>query len=93
MLPKCRCSLSPPEEHLCRSRAPGMVCEQEHGHIYLGPGVRWGRCVCVHRSVVSDSARPLDCIPPVFSVHGSLQTRRLEWAAISFSRGSPPPRG
>ena len=31
---------------------------------------------------------PLDCSPPDSSVHGILQTRILEWGAISFSRGS-----
>ena len=35
---------------------------------------------------------PLDCSPPGFSVHGMLQTRILEWVAISFSRGSYRPR-
>ena len=28
---------------------------------------------------------PMDCSPPGFSVHGILQARTLEWAAISFS--------
>ena len=31
---------------------------------------------------------PMDCSPPVSSVHGILQARVLEWVAISFSRGS-----
>ena len=31
---------------------------------------------------------PVDCSPPGSSVHGILQARVLEWAAISFSRGS-----
>ena len=31
---------------------------------------------------------PMDCSPPGSSVHGILQTRILEWVAISFSRGS-----
>ena len=35
---------------------------------------------------------PLDCGPPGSSVHGILQARILEWAAISFSRGSSGPR-
>ena len=35
---------------------------------------------------------PLDCSPPGSSVHGILQARILEWAAISFSRGSSWPR-
>ena len=33
-----------------------------------------------------------DCSPPGSSVHGILQARILEWVAISFSRGSSPPR-
>ena len=32
---------------------------------------------------------PMDCSPPGSSVHGILQARILEWAAISFSRGFP----
>ena len=35
---------------------------------------------------------PMDCSPPGSSVHGILQARILEWAAIPFSRGSSPPR-
>ena len=35
---------------------------------------------------------PMDCSPPGSSVHGILQARILEWAAFSFSRGSPWPR-
>ena len=35
---------------------------------------------------------PVDCSPPGSSVHGILQARMLEWGAISFSRGSSPPR-
>ena len=34
----------------------------------------------------------LDCDPPGSSVHGNLQARTLEWAAIPFSRGSFQPR-
>ena len=34
----------------------------------------------------------MDCSLPGFSVHGVLQTRMLQWVAISFSRGSSPPR-
>ena len=30
----------------------------------------------------------VDCSPPGSSVHGILQARKLEWVAISFSRGS-----
>ena len=35
---------------------------------------------------------PVDCSPPGSSVGGTLQARILEWAAISFSRGSSWPR-
>ena len=35
---------------------------------------------------------PMDCSPPGSSVSGILQARILEWAAISFSRGSSRPR-
>ena len=35
---------------------------------------------------------PMDCNPPVSSVHGIFQARILEWVAIPFSRGSSPPR-
>ena len=34
----------------------------------------------------------MDCSPPGSSVHGILQARILEWAAILFSRRSSPPR-
>ena len=36
-------------------------------------------------------ATPVDCSPPGSSVHGSPQAM-LDWAAISFSRGSSQPR-
>ena len=29
--------------------------------------------------------RPIDCSPPVSSVHGILQARILEWVAVPFS--------
>ena len=35
---------------------------------------------------------PTDCSLPASSVHGIFQARTLEWIAISFSRGSSPPR-
>ena len=31
---------------------------------------------------------PMDCTPPGSSVHGILQARILEWAAMPSSRGS-----
>ena len=35
----------------------------------------------------------MDCSPPGSSVHGICQARIREWIAISFSKGSSPPRG
>ena len=35
---------------------------------------------------------PMDCSPPVSSVHWIFQARTLEWVAISFSMGSSWPR-
>ena len=35
---------------------------------------------------------PMDCGPPGFSVLGISQARKLEWVAISFSRGASWPR-
>ena len=35
---------------------------------------------------------PMDCSLPGSSVHGIFQARILEWAAISFSRGTSQPR-
>ena len=39
-----------------------------------------------------DSLRLVDCSPPGSSIHGILQARVLEWAAISFFRRSSQPR-
>ena len=35
---------------------------------------------------------PVECSPTGSSVHGLSQARVLEWAAVSFSRGSSQPR-
>ena len=42
-------------------------------------------------SVMSSPCNPVNCSPPG-SVHGILQTRILEWFAVSFSKGSSWPR-
>ena len=49
-------------------------------------------CSCSVASGVPNSLQPMDCSPPGSSVHGILQARKLEWVAISFSRGSSRPR-
>ena len=49
-------------------------------------------CVCSDAESCLTLCDPVDCSPPGSSVHGILQTRILEWVAISFSRGSSRPR-
>ena len=51
----------------------------------------WYVCVLVTQSCLT-LCDPMDCSPPGFSVHETLQARILEWVAISFSRGSSQPR-
>ena len=58
----------------------------------LGGRSVFGVCVCVCRSVVSDSVTPMDCSPPGSSVHRILQVRILEWVAI-LSPGDIPDLG
>ena len=43
-------------------------------------------CVCAQSCLIL--CNPMDCSLPGSSVHGILQARILEWAAISYSRGS-----
>ena len=43
-------------------------------------------CVLVTQSCLT-FCDPMDCSPPGSSVHGILQARILEWAAISFPQG------
>ena len=54
-----------------------------------GRHMRWWWFSC---KVMSKSCNPMDYSPLGSSVHGIVQTRTLEWVAISFSRGSSPPR-
>ena len=44
-------------------------------------------CMLSH-SVMSNSLHPKDCSLPRSSVHGIPQARKLEWVAVSSSRGS-----
>ena len=57
----------------------------------LGVPLIW-RIICCCGCVVTKSCltlwHPRHCSPPGSSVHGISQARILEWAAISFSRGS-----
>ena len=49
-------------------------------------------CVCVHTLGCSVMSNSFNSSPPGSSVHGILQARTLEWAAIFVSRGSSQPR-
>ena len=44
-------------------------------------------------AVVSDSCDPMDSSLPGSSAHGISQAGILQWVAISYSKGSSPPRG
>ena len=53
-----------------------------------------GNCypVCMCAQSCPTLCNPMECSPPVSSVHGISQGRILEWVAISFSRISSQPR-
>ena len=48
-------------------------------------------CCCLPNKSHLTLLHPMDCSLPGASVHGILQTRILEWFAISSSRGSSDP--
>ena len=57
-------------------------------HIFNPPEEwnRWHVCGCAQsRLTLCD---PVDCSPPVSSVHGLFQTRKLEQVVISYSKGT-----
>ena len=73
------------EEFPPYDRKPFSLCECVCVCVYV--------CVCVCVCVCESLSRvwpcdPRDCSPPGSSVHGILQARILEWAAIFSSRGS-----
>ena len=64
---------------------------------YTSPQGIWkhAQLLCMHAKSLQSCPTlcdPMDCSLPGSSVHGILQARILEWAAISFSRGSSQPR-
>ena len=63
---------------LCSQRKRQLICPQS-------------RCVLVTQSCPT-LCDPTNCSPQSSSIHVILQTRILEWIAISFSRGSSQPR-
>ena len=77
---------------------PDRPCPSAHFHLSR---VREKQCVCSYYNylmcmyIITQSCLtlcdPTDCSPPGSSVHGILQARILEWAAISYYRGSSHP--
>ena len=49
-------------------------------------------CYCLVAKTCLTLFDRMDCSLPGSPVHGNSQARRLEWVAISFSRGSSQPR-
>ena len=52
----------------------------------------YAHCCCSVSQLRPTLCDPMDYSPPGSSVHGILLAKILEWVAISFSRGSSPPR-
>ena len=67
----------------------GCVSRDTSPSVLFGAVVRT-TCVLAAQSCLT-LRDPTNCSPPGSSVHGILQAGRLEWAAISFSRGLPDP--
>ena len=93
---RCNCGRGQTGEGLspmCRS----VVCHAHQSSVATRGGghATWGfsshRPCCAMLSHFSH-VRPTDCSPPGSSVHGILQARILEQVAISFFKGSSPPR-
>ena len=77
-----------------RKQKEMAVMRSWSGETHPYSDISWGPCLCL--CSVAKSCLTLwdlmDCSAPGSSVHGILQARILEWAAISFSRGSCQPR-
>ena len=52
----------------------------------------YSRHICLVTQLCSTLCNPMDCSLPGSSVHGIFQARILEWASVSYSRGSSRPR-
>ena len=81
-LPHCRQIL----HHLSHQRSPKVSWH----HSYL-PRHTNTVSESVSPSVMCNSLQPMDCSPPVSSVHGIIQARILEWVVVPSSRGSSWP--
>ena len=86
----------------CRVRpsvvpASGLSCSVACGTLVPRPGIEFTTPTLEERESVGAQwclalCNPIDCNPPGSSVHGILQVRKLEWVAVSSSRGSSRPR-
>ena len=68
-------------------------------HLLSPPHSCWQPCFWLHGGMRAHSLScvwlfcdPTGCSPQGSSLHGVLQARKLEWVAVSFSRGSSWPR-
>ena len=63
---------------------------------FVGQAPSWPRCACLCVCSIPQPCLilcdPVDCSPPIFSVHGILQATILEWVARPSSRGSSSPK-
>ena len=81
--------------HVGSSHTRGWTCVSYVGSRFFTTETRVCVCVCVCPKSPQSCptlCNPVDCSLPGSSVHGILQARILEWGAISFSRGTSPPR-
>ena len=67
----------------------GWLWDASGQFLWMQPAENESESVCHSVMTLCD---PMDCSPPVSSVHGILQARTLKWVAIPFSRGSSRPR-
>ena len=89
--------------HTCRSflRSGSMLSMSLHvlcdlfdktvGNTYVNTMV-YLPCCCLAAKPCPTLCDPMDCSPPVSSVHGMSQARILEWVATSFFKVSSRPR-
>ena len=59
---------------------------------YLNASLEYLCCRCLAAKSRPTLCDPMNCSLPGSSIHGILQARILEWLAISFSKGTSPPR-
>ena len=79
-----------------RTQIAGFTVQKGKPRWSKGVGLIQGHPSGYHCCLATKSCptlcNPMDCSPPDSSVHGILQARKLEWVAISFTKGSSQPR-